>query len=216
MHMIRDNGVSDELMSDVLARDCVLWLTTTTFSSAIGLERLVEITGGPWRGVFVESTAADFGSALAARNQSIDSADATGAFTHLIAADPLSLQLQRRAKPVFFLNGRADRDGTESASIPTRSAVRRRLNMTAKLRELEPRRVVVVGERPDAAIQEIAALWDIDFRSLLTIVTDDESFPQRAETQLQGIDGLNVIHWISKPPIEFAASLLGRSPDSSA
>lgn len=210
MHMIRDNSVSDELMSDVLARDCVLWLTTATFPSVMGLERLVEITGGPWRGVLVESTAAEFSSALAARNQSIDSADSTGAFTHLIAADPLSLQLPRRAKPVFFLNGRADRDGTESASIPRRSADRRRLNMTAKLRELEPRRVVVVGDRPDAAIEELAALWDVDFRSLLTIVTDDESFLQRAEAQLQGIDGLNVIHWIAKPPVEFATSLLER------
>lgn len=210
MHLIRDKGISDELMSDVLARDCVLWLTTTTFPSEISLERLIEITGGPWRGVFVESTAAEFGSALAARNQSIDSADATGAFTHLIAADPTSLQLQRRAKPVFFLNGRADRDGAESASIPARSAARRRLNMTAKLRELEPRRVVVVGECPDAAIEELAALWDVDFRALLTIVTDDESFPQRAEVQLQEIDSLNVVHWIAKPPIDFATSLLER------
>jgi hypothetical protein len=210
MHLIHAKGISDELMGDVLARDCVLWLTTTTFSSEISLERLIEITGGPWRGIFVESTAAEFGSALAARNHSIDSADATGAFTHLIAADPTSLQLQRRAKPVFFLNGRSDRDGTESASIPTRSAVRRRLNMTAKLRELEPRRVVVVGERPDAAIEELAALWDVDFRSLLTVVTDDESFPQRAEAQLQEIDGLNVVHWIAKSPIEFATSLLER------
>lgn len=100
MHLIRDKGISNEVMSDVLARDCVLWLTTATFPSEISLERMVEVTGGPWRGVFVESSAAEFGSALAARNQSLDSDDATGAFTHLIAADPTSLQLQRRAKPV--------------------------------------------------------------------------------------------------------------------
>jgi hypothetical protein len=121
MHMIRTDGVTDELLSDVLARDCALWLTTETFSSGAARQDLVDLTCGPWRGVFVEGTAGAFGSALAARTQAIDSADSVGAFTHLIAADPSSLQLQRRAKPIFFLNGRDDRDGTESAAIPKRS-----------------------------------------------------------------------------------------------
>lgn len=210
MHMIRNSGVSDELISDILARDCVLWLTADTFPCATDLERLVELTTGPWRGVFVESTAADFGAVLATRSSAIDSVDAAGAFTHLIAADPMALQLQRRAKPIFFLNGRADRVGTEAANIPKRSADRRRLNMTAKLRELEPRRVVVVGERPDVAIDELVALWDVDFRSLLTIVTDDESFAQRVDSQLQGIGGLNVIHWIARRPSQFAEVLTAR------
>jgi len=210
MHMIREDGVSDELVSDVLARECVLWLTTEAFSSAIEVERLVALAGGPWRGVFVESTAAEFASALAARNQAIDSADAAGAFTHLIAADPVALQLQRRAKPVFFLNGRSDRGGTESAGLPKRGAIRRRLNMTAKLRELEPRRVVVVGERPDVAVEDLAALWDAEFRSLLSIVSDDEALMQRADVLLQDIQGLRVIHWVSASPSEFGKALTER------
>ncbi len=210
MHLIREDEVSDGLIADVLARDCVLWLTSEQFADATEVERLVDLTNGPWRAVFVESASAEFAGALAAKSQTFDSADAAGAFTHLIASDPLALQLQRRAKPIFFLNGRLDRDGTEAANLSRRSAERRRLNMTARLRNLEPRRVVVVGTVPDKAIEDLVDLWDAEFRALLTFAVDDESFPQTADIELAEIKGLSVVHWVDKSPADFAQELLQR------
>lgn len=208
MHTIREEEVSKELLSDVVARDCVLWLTTKSFDNKDELEAMLALTGGPWRAVFVESSDGAFAEALTERGQSLDSVDSAGAFTHLIASDPLSLQLQRRAKPLFFLNGRSDRAGTESAQLPRRSNERRRLNMTARLRDLEPRRVIVVGRAPEVALEDLVSLWDAEFRSLLTIVTDAPDFPKSCDSMLPEIAGLNVLHWIALSQAPFSRALL--------
>jgi len=216
MHMIREDAISDELVSDILARDCVLWLTVEILGNAQERDQLVKLTHGPWRAVFVESSSAEFASALAEQSQAIDSTDTAGAFTHLIASDPLALTLQRRAKPVFFLNGRGDRTGTEAANLPKRSADRRRLNMTARLRDLEPRRVVVVGEHPARALDDLVDLWDVEFRALLTIVTPDATLLESADASLKEIIGLNVVHWISQPVTQFADSVAARLAELTA
>lgn len=209
MHTIRYDGVSQELLSDIVARDCVLWLTASAISDK-NIDQMVSLTDAPWRAVLVESTDARFAGTLAARSQSLSSLDSSGAFTHLIASDPSALQLQRRAKPLFFLNGRSDRSGTESNALPRRSADRRRLNMTARLRELEPRRVIVVGANNDSAIEDLLSLWETEFRSLLSFVTDDIGFQKQCDGQLSEFAGLNVLQWIVKPAEEFAAALLSR------
>jgi hypothetical protein len=216
MQTIREDKVSKELLSDVVARDCVLWLTEKSFDTKDELDAIVALTDGPWRAVFVESTDGVLAEALSARGQSLHSIDSAGAFTHLIASDPLSLQLQRRAKPLFFLNGRTDRTGTESAQLPRRSSERRRLNMTARLRDLEPRRVIVVGRRPQAALDDLVSLWDAEFRSLLTIVTDAPDFPQSCDSLLEEVAGLNVLHWIALPQLVFSSLLLEQLEQVSA
>lgn len=208
MQTIQENEITKDVLSDVIARDCVLWLTTKTISSDAQLAAMLALAGGPWRAVFVETSDGRFAEALTQQGQSVGAVDIAGAFTHVIASDPLSLQLQRRAKPLFMLNGRADKAGTESADLPHRSAARRRLNMTARLRELEPRRVVVVGNSPEVALEDLTSLWDAEFRSLLTIVTGAPEFLQSCEPLLGEIAGLNVLHWIALAEEEFSNSLL--------
>ncbi len=208
MQTIREKEITKDVLSDVVARDCVLWLTTETIASDAQLAAMLALAGGPWRAVFVETSDGRFAEALIQQGQSVDAVDIAGSFTHVIASDPLSLQLQRRAKPLFMLNGRADKPGTESADLPSRSAFRRRLNMTARLRELEPRRVVVVGNSPKAALEDLVSLWDAEFRSLLTIVTDAPNFIQSCESLIAEIAGLNVLHWVELAEEEFSSSLL--------
>lgn len=210
MHVILTERFSDELISDVVARDCVLWLTTERFDNPDERDRLVQLTQGPWRAVFVETSCSEFASSLADQSQAISSTDAAGAFTHVIASDPLALVLPRRAKPVFFLNGRTDRTDSESADLPRRGANRRRLNMTARLHDLEPRRVLVVGENPRRALEDLIDLWDTDVRSLLTIVTPNTVQQEEAATLLQDIIGLKVVHFISQPVSEFATAITAR------
>lgn len=208
MHMIREDEVSSELLSDVLARQCVLWLTSEALSGSDA--EMIKLVAGPWRAVFLESSSAEFASSLESNVDALGTSDAAGAFTHLIASDPLALQLQRRAKPVFFLSGRADRTGLESASLPQRSASRRRLNMTARLRDMEPRRVIVVGERPEAALEELASLWEAEFRSLLTVASADATWSEHVERQFKEIEALGVVHWVSLPPKSFAGQLVSQ------
>jgi len=208
MQTIREDEISKDVLSDVVARDCVLWLTNKTIAGDGQLASMLALAGGPWRAIFVESSDGAFAEALTQQGQSVGAVDIAGAFTHVIASDPLSLQLQRRAKPLFLLNGRADKAGTESADLPKRSSDRRRLNMTARLRDLEPRRVVVVGNSPEAALEDLISLWDAEFRSLLTIVTGAPEFLQTCEPLLSEIAGLNVLHWISLTEQEFSSSLL--------
>lgn len=210
MHVIQTDNASDELITDVVGRDCVLWLTTENFKNKSELDLLVRLTKGPWRAIFVETTSSEFATALTEQDQILGIADTSGAFSHLIASDPLSLVLPRRAKPVFFLNGRSDRTDSEAADLPKRGAEKRRLNMTGRLQELEPRRVLVVGERPHRALDDLADLWELNVRSLLTIVTPDTLHQEEAVTQLQSIIGLKVIHWISQSVSEFASTISER------
>lgn len=209
MHLIREQEVSNELLSDVVARQCVLWLVSEVLADT-DIESLRKLVDAPWRGVFVESTSPKFAALIESSGNTLGSSDANGAFTHLIASDPLALQLQRRAKPVFFLNGRSDRGGLESAALPRRSAERRRLNMTARLRDMEPRRVIVVGDQPGAALEELASLWDAEFRSLLTIATTDASLSDLIKADFGEIDALQVVQWVALPSAEFALQLVER------
>ena len=210
MHKIEATTLTDDLISDITARNSVLWLTAETFSSASEIESLARLITAPWRAVFVEATSGDFASRLESQDQSAESFDSSGAFSHLIASDPLALVLQRRAKPVFFLNGRADRAGAEASALPKRSAERRRLNMTARLRDLEPRRVFVVGHSPKRAIEDLVDLWDAEFRSLLTIVTSIEERQQAVIEQLDGIPTLKVVHFLLQTDEQFAKAITAR------
>lgn len=207
MHLIREQKVSNELLSDVVARQCVLWLATEVLAET-DIEILLKLVAAPWRGVFVESSSAEFASLIERGGEKLGPLATSGAFTHLIASDPLALQLQRRATPVFFLNGRADRGGLESATLPRRSAERRRLNMTARLRDMEPRRVIVVGDQPGVALEELASLWDAEFRSLLTIATTDSDLDERVKADFGEIEALRVVQWVALPPTDFALQLI--------
>lgn len=209
MRLIREQEVSNELLSDVIARQCVLWLVSDVLAD-IDIEPLLKLVAAPWRGIFVECSSGEFASAIESCGDNLGSSDTSGAFTHLIASDPLALQLQRRATPVFFLNGRKDRGGLESATLPRRSAERRRLNMTARLRDMEPRRVIVVGDQTGVALEELASLWDAEFRSLLTIATTDASFGDRVEADFGEIEALRVVQWVALPPADFALQLVAK------
>lgn len=211
MHLMRAEQVTDAIVSDVIARDCVLWITQKQFDEREELERMVALARCPWRAIFVESAGAAFPSLLNEQTSSTDSADVAGAFTHIIASDPVALVLQRRAKPVFFLHGLSDRIGLEASDLPRRSAQRRRLNMTARLRDIEARRVIVVGDDPLPALEDLAEMWDVDFRSLLTVVAPPSvGQEERIESVLGDVVGLRTVHWIAQAPIDFATAVSRR------
>lgn len=210
MHLVEGATINDEVLSDIVARDCVLWLTAEPLTNGSDLDPYIGLVRGPWRAVYVETTSSDFAAALEEQGLGSNTTDSSGAFSHLIASDPLSLVLQRRAKPIFFLNGRSDRSGIEGPDLPSRSAVRRRLNMTARLRDLEPRRVIVVGDSPMRAVEDLVDLWDSELRSMLTLVTVDSAALDEAARSLEQTTKLSVVQWISQSAFDFAATLASR------
>ncbi len=219
MHLLNSTTINDELISDIIARDCVLWLTNDVIDSKTLLDDCIALVNEPWRAVYIESASGEFASALEKKGLDFDSKDLTGAFSHLIASDPVSLILQRRAKPIFFLNGRSDRSDSEGAGLPKRSTDRRRLNMTARLRDIEPRRIIVVGKKSSSAIEDLVDLWSSEFRALLTIVTDEENKKNEVTSLLEQAVNLNVVQWVSQSISEFSTAITNRiaqlAPDSS-
>lgn len=207
MHLVETSGITNELLGDIAARDCVLWITAKSTSEATELSAYLSLAHGPWRAVFVESSSGAFASVIEGKDRGEAGRDSAGAFSHVIASDPTSLLLQRRAKPIFLLNGRADRAGVEGDQLPPKRALIRRGNMTAKLRDLEPRRVVVVGPSPLAAVEDLVDLWDSEFRALLTLVTDQAAALGEAAERLRHLTNLSVVQWLKQEPIEFAREL---------
>ena len=209
MQVIFSDIASDDNLSDLISGDAVLWLTDSSLSDAATIEAVAGLVQAPWRGVYVEATSKDLAEALERED------DAHGwtfdrGFSHLIASDPAALTLQRRARPVFFLNGRADRGGGESAAAIGRSAMRRRLNMIGRLRDLEPKRLVLVGANPAVAIEELADLWQGEFRALLTVVSTDTDKSEEIATTLGSATDLRAVQWIRQSTPDFAQALLRR------
>lgn len=210
MHLIQSEVLANDVISDILARDCVLWITTKELQSDSDIDILLHLIDAPWRAVFIESSSGYFGRALAENAQKAVAPSITNGFSHLIASDPLSLTLQRHSKPLFFLNGREDLPGLESDKLSTRSTDRRRLNMTARLRDLEPRRVIVIGENPDLALDELSDLWNDEFRSYISIVSTDKIDMKRSIENFSVSTNIKFINWITVTVREFSKKLSAR------
>lgn len=208
MNVVFADSLNDETLSDIVARDAVLWLTDPEPLAEPENTSIASLMRGPWRAVFVESTSSDLATALSQQTVNLENQHIGS--SHVIASDPSSIVLQRRAQPVFFLNGLSDRKGAEGSSLSKNSALRRRFNMTARLRSLEPRRIVVLGAHPVAAITEIADLWDSEFRALITIVSVDPSTSKDVADCLAQATDLAAIHWITESARDFATVISSR------
>ncbi len=215
MKIIYAEKASDDILSDLLSGEAVLWVTERNLSTPIAVEALRRLVLSPWRGVYVESTSSEFAQALSQDNDPKQWTSATG-FMHLVASDPSTLVLPRRSQPIFLLNGRADREAAESALLPARSALRRRLNMIAYLRDLEPKRIVIVGDDQSSAIDELADLWSAEFRSLITIVSEDTKGSEETIARLRQTTDLHALSWVQQSPANFSIDLASRSDTLSA
>jgi hypothetical protein len=209
MHLIFSDAMSEDIVSDIVARDAALWLADTSPLLGEDVEAIAKLVANPWRAIFIESTSAVLADTLAAMDSSIPVSSLI-AFSHVIASDPSTLVLQQRARPIFFLNGIDGRAGKESSSLTGNSALKRRLNMLSKLSDLEPRRVIVAGNSPLFAIKDIADLWESEFRAMLTVVSSDQSEVPEVTELLEKATSLQSLGWIKKDFGEFSGALSTR------
>lgn len=210
MQILFADRATDDVLNDLLSGQAVLWVTETDLSDLKMVDAFRKLVRAPWRGVFLESTSAAFAQALSQDNES-GQWSAKAGFLHLIASDPTSIILPRRSQPVFFLNGREDREGAESASLTARTALRRRLNMIAQLRDLEPKRIVVVGRDTSVAIDELIDLWSSEFRALVTVVAEDTDESTETASKLESSTDLQAVSWIRQSPDQFASDVAERA-----
>lgn len=207
MHIIKMHQVEEEVLSDVVSRDAVLWLTDAEIGcEADDLTAILSLIESTWKAVFIESTSRRLGELIASH---ADVAVAS-TFTHLIAGDPTGVILPQRSRPIFFLNGIEGGVGKESANLSGNPAIRRRLNMLARLTDLEPRRMVVLGSNPVVAIKDIADLWQTEFRALLAVVSENDSVAIEVSTVLEQATALNSLAWIDQSASEFSKILAER------
>ncbi|AZD30740.1 hypothetical protein [Pseudomonas chlororaphis] len=205
MHVIKMHQVEEDVLSDVIARDAVLWLTDADIEGD-ELTSIVSLIESTWKAVFVESSSRRLADLITSDgNEAVASS-----FTHLIAGDPTGVVLPQRSRPVFFLNGIEGGEGKESASLSGNPALRRRLNMLARLTDLEPRRLVVLGANPVAAIKEIADLWQTEFRALLAVVSNNDSLAPEVSAVLQEATALSSLAWINQTASGFSKVLSER------
>lgn len=197
--------VEEDVLSDIIARDAVLWLTDEEFDNE-SLTSLASLIESPWKAVYVESSSKH----LAELVLSDENDAAASTFTHLIAGDPTGIVLPQRSRPVFFLNGIEGGEGKESASLSANPTLRRRLNMLARLTDLEPRRVIVLGNNPAVAIKDIADLWHTEFRALLAVVSANDSLIPDVSAVLQEATELKSLAWINQTDSAFSKALEDR------
>ncbi|WP_124479405.1 hypothetical protein [Burkholderia stagnalis] len=203
MNVAFAKSLSDQTLSDVVSREAVLWLTDQDLADN-DIEKISALANRSWRAIFVESTSDKLARALEGQDQ--EQSTITN-FRHVIASDPSSIVLQRRAQPVFFLNGRSDKSGIEGTSLSKGSTLRRRLNMIVRLRDIEPIRVVVLGESPVAATDELADLWYSEFRALLTVVCANRNASADVVGRLAEVTDLAAIEWVEQTTYDFAETV---------
>lgn len=178
--------LSDSTITDIVSRDAVLWIGPGLEKNEAIHDVLARAIAFPWKFIFIESTDIDF------LNKALDTETKDSRLTalrghvHIVASDPRDQTFAPRSLPIFLLNGRNDvSSGPESANLPGRSAMRRRLNMLSYLENQPPKRLCVLDVDDGGFLSEVPQLWADGYRSLLSIISDR---PEAKGTLTQWID----------------------------
>jgi hypothetical protein len=209
MKILFSEAPNEQTISDLISGDAVLWLTDSDYLDGGALVSIARLIDGPWRGVFLESSSGALATALADGGQERWGKE-TG-FTHIISSNPISLILQKRARPVFFLNGRGDFTGSDGVLLNQTNALLRRLNMISRMRELEPKRILIVGPNPGVALNDLAELWDDGLRALISVVSAESDASSEVLARLVEATDLDAVAWITQSSVDFSETVCSRA-----
>lgn len=172
--IIKYSDLPEDALFDLLNRDAALWVCGFESDSLDEWEKLAQFMGLPWKVVLSELSSAALMTNVETLGSEQDSLSSYRGFVHIVASDPSTIQLPARALPIFLLNGRDDAsDRAESSNLTGIAANRRRLNMIERLEVASPKRIVILGSNIEQASQELAELWNSEFRALLTFVVPE-------------------------------------------
>lgn len=213
MQIVYSDEVTDGVVMDILGGEAALWLGDSNVEPENLPAEIGRTIAAPWRAVYVESPAKRLAQAFRESAAVIGNA-ATNGLMYLISSDPTATVFPAKFKPVFFLNGEEGASSAnESTALSRNSGIRRRLNMLARLRDLEPRRVFLVAESPLRGISDLADLWQSDFRASITVVSPTTVAAEDVGAALNNSTALSSISWIRLSPIEFLRRVRTRVSD---
>jgi len=206
MHILSETQIPQDIIGEILSRDAVLWLTDGVDLPTAAYENVGLLSIIKWRALFIESTDAQLEKYIKDAEEHSQHNAYLG-MGHLIFSDPSSITLQRNSKPIFFVNGLEGKSGPEGTALSATGKLRRKLNSIAQLPLLSPRRVLILGENPEEAVELLADLWSTDFRSLITIVSTNFEKKERIKELLEKNTGLQSISWIELGLSDFTKKL---------
>ena len=199
---------TEKLLQRIASRDAALWiagpLPNAEPATITALARLASL---PWRVVIVESTSSEFAQQLEAEANSDAELARRRGFVHLVAFDPLNLQLPPQSLPVFLVNGRDGAPREESSKLSTRSAARRRLNQVARMVATRPEELVFLSFGNAESLSEFQAVWQDELRSLVTVVSSSDADRQQLEEWLHSANHPPGIDFYAQEPRAFAAEV---------
>lgn len=207
MQLLFNEKLDDQSIADVFSGEAVLWLGTDLGNDDDSTVAICGALVAPWRAILAESSE----SKLAAEVHRCESRPQDGvaqANLYVISTDPTNSVFPQSFKPFFFLNGEKS---TGELAGSARASLRRRLNMLAKVQELEPKRVYVVSNSPLEIIKDFVESWASGLRASITIVTDSVESASSIEDLLSANTGLVSVVWLKRSTIEFLSIVGTRS-----
>lgn len=196
--ILKYSAFPEDTLVDLLNRDAALWVCGFESDSLDEWEKLARFMVLPWKVVLSELSSAALISNVETYGSEQDSLSSYRGFVHTIASDPNTIQLPARALPIFLLNGREDAsDRDESSNLTRMAANRRRLNMIKRLEVASPKRIVILGSNVEQASQELAELWNSEFRALLTFVVPDSVEPDSIASDFESSADLSSLSIVS-------------------
>lgn len=183
-------ALPDTSVREIAGRDAALWIGEGLGSSSEEAERLRELIQLPWRLVLCEPTSQKLAEAMQTEPDGAGLFRRHHGLLHLIASDPEGLILPQRSLPIYMLNGRiGSSDPAESPSLGRIASQRRRLNMIQRLEAAKPRLLIVLS-RDGNPLEDVFDLWQSEFRTLLTVVSDDDQDAERIDGWLSSRGGV--------------------------
>lgn len=188
--------IPESVVHAIENRDAALWVCKGFDDDSSSIADLVQVIGLPWTLVISELSSSGLTKALEAEKESRRDFTQQRGFIHVVAGDPEQIDLPRRALPVFMLNGRDDAsDKLESSGLKGQAALRRRLNMINQLVTAKPKHLVVFSGSHPNTLDDVAALWEDDFRALLTVVSDSDNERELLEEWVASESRLTTVDW---------------------
>lgn len=192
--------VPSPILTQLDSRDIALWLIdedrTLDVGSAASLCRL------PWSVVLAESSEKTFTQELEVSEAVDDPLVLRRGLVHLVDTDPSDVILPRRHLAVLLLNGR---EGERRTGL---AALTKRLTMLQELRRRPVRQLIVAVAGPFSVPDDLGALWDDGFRTIVTFVSDDPG-ADVAIQQWRDQRSAPLVDLLRMSPADFAAELRG-------
>lgn len=187
------------IIAQLDGRDAALWLVDDGSTDARAAASLCRL---PWSVVLSERSDKPFTTEIETPEAIDDPLVLRRGLIHLVETDPADVVLPRRHLAVLLLNGR------QSERRTGLTALTRRLTMLQALRRRPAHHLIVVVSGRFAIPEDLDALWEDGFRTLITFVSDDADADGTIR-QWQRDRGGTPVGLLRASISEFAASLRG-------